>query len=316
MSKHSPSVIFAILIALTQHKRSMDLDRFLWKIKYTLPVRLIRMPLNHARRLWRRLVAFGYQHFGFPKPRTFTEKLEWIKRYERDPRMVVMADKAEVRGFVKERIGGQYLIPCLGVYRRVEEIPFDTLPDQFVLKVNNASGANIICTDKTKLDINRARRQLQAWLNRRNFSSVEHEWHYARIEPAVVCESFVQDSKGELNDYKFFCFHGEPKYVWVDIARHDAEKRSRNVFDERWNPLPLQLHVPRFLGNIPPPAHFDKMLELARKLSRGFKSVRVDLYNVDGKIYFGEMTFFSGDLFFCPRKYDRIWGDQLDLDCR
>lgn len=291
----------------------MNLERLWWRAKYTLPVRLVRMPLNHVRRLWRRAVAVSYQRFGFPRPRAFTTKLEWIKRYDRKPEMVMMADKAKVRDFVKERVGGEYLIPCLGVYRTADEIPFDQLPEKFVLKVNNASGTNIICPDKSKLDIAAAKRRLDEWLGRRNFSAVENEWHYAQIEPAVVCEAFVQDAQGELNDYKFFCFHGEPKYVWVDVARYDAPRRSRNIFDARWNPVPLQLHVPRFRGEVPPPPHLEEMLDIARKLSRGFKSVRVDLYNVDGRVYFGEMTFFSGDLYFRPRTYDRIWGDLIDL---
>lgn len=227
--------------------------------------------------------------------------------------MVMMADKAKVRDFVRECIGEEYLIPCLGVYHTAQEIPFDTLPQRFVLKVNNASGANIICRDKSKLDIEATRRQVDAWLRRSAYNKVEQEWHYAQIPPAVVCEAFMEDANGELNDYKFFCFHGEPKYVWIDIARHDYAKRCRNIFSADWTDIPLKLFVPRFRGDIPPPPGFEHMRALAAKLSQGLKSVRVDLYNVDGRIYFGEMTFFSGDLFFHPRKYNRIWGDALDL---
>ena len=238
-------------------------------------------------------------------------KLEWLKYFGRDPRYVEFADKIAVRDYVARTIGAEYLIPEIGHYRSASEIDFDSLPEKFVLKTNNASGTNIICKDKATLDVQAAREKLNRWLSR-TFGRREGEWHYGQIRPGILCEAFINDRNGELRDYKFFCFNGVPKYVWVDFDRYGANK-ARSIRDISWNKVPLRLTALDYKGEVPKPPNYEKMVEIAQKLAGDLKSVRVDLYNVDGKIYFGEMTFFSGDLYFRPRKYNRIWGQQLDL---
>ena len=144
------------------------------------------------------------------------------------------------------------------------------------------------------------------------FGTIDSEWHYGLIEPAILVENFVADSNGELNDYKFFCMNGRLEYFWIDYDRYGPNP-SRAIFDRDKRRINMTLYKPDYKGDIKMPAEIDHMMALAEKLSKDFKCVRVDLYNVDGRIYFGELTFFSGDLIFHPRKYNRVWGDKLDI---
>ena len=291
----------------------MDTQRLFYKFRKTIPGRLIMLPLNMFKRLYVYLRVVMCRKFGWKVPDSYAMKVEWIKLYDRNPMYVQLADKVKVKEYVKELVGEEYLIKTLGVYKSAEDIDFNKLPDRFVLKTNNASGTNIICRDKSKLDISAARTKLQKWVEDRSFGWKAGEWHYRLIEPRILCEEFVNDKNGELRDYKFFCFNGVPRFVWVDIDRYKPDK-SRAIFDAEWNRQNMTLATPDYKGDVKKPENYDLMLKIAAKLSQGLKLVRVDLYNVDGKILFGEMTFFSGDMFFRPRKFDKVWGSLIDIE--
>ena len=290
---------------------TMDIDRILYNFYKTIPGRLMRMPLSQARRTGAYLRVVWGEKLGLPKPKTFTLKLEWLKHFDRNPLLPYCADKVKVRDYVRKKIGSEYLIPAIGSYKNAAEIPFESLPSKFVLKANNSSGRNIICTNKSSLDIDATRKSTDKWLTEK-FGTIDSEWHYGLIEPAILVENFVADSNGELNDYKFFCMNGRLEYFWIDYDRYGPNP-LRAIFDRDKRRINMTLYKPDYKGDIKMPAEIDHMMALAEKLSKDFKCVRVDLYNVDGRIYFGELTFFSGDLIFHPRKYNRVWGDKLDI---
>ena len=288
------------------------IEELVYKYHKTFPVRVVRAPLNFLRRKCRRWRILIGEKLGLPVPDEFTMKLEWIKYFDRNPLMVTCADKVLVKDYVAKIIGDEYVIKTLGVFDRAEEIDFDVLPGKFLLKTNNASGTNIIVKDKSKLDIPRTREKLNRWIENRSFGKKENEWQYLAIEPKILIEEFVESPDGDLRDYKFFCFNGTPRYAWCDVDRH-GENKSRAIFDIAWSRLPMRLFTRDYGGDVLKPENYEKMVELAEKLSKPFKQVRVDFYNVGGKILFGEMTFFSGDLLFRPRKWNKIWGKQLKL---
>ena len=248
-------------------------------------------------------------------PKRYTEKIQWRKLYDNNPLYSRLADKYAVREWVKEKIGEEYLIPLLGVWDRAEDIDFDRLPDSFVLKTNNATSTNIIV--RNKKDINRKLiiGQLNNWLAY-PFWAASGEFHYKDIPPKIIAEQFMQDEgKEDLPDYKFLCFHGKPYCCWVDFDRYHGHKR--NIYDLDWNPQSWKLNrYERYTGNIEKPAHFEKMLALVETLCEGFSHVRVDLYLIQQKIYFGEMTFTSesGYAPIVPDEYDFILGEQWKID--
>ncbi|MFS0674962.1 ATP-grasp fold amidoligase family protein [Ornithinibacillus sp. 179-J 7C1 HS] len=244
---------------------------------------------------------------------TYNEKMQWVKLYDNDPLKAVLTDKYQVRDWIKNTIGEQYLIPLLGVWDNFDEIDFELLPQQFVLKTNNACGTNLIVKDKNKLDRIKAKKQFNRWM-KINFAFVGFEMHYKDIKPKIIAETFMEDSNGELKDFKFLCFNGEVHYCWVDIDRFND--RRRNVYNLNWE---LQEWTQHQFKNtdfpVPKPNNFELMVDLAKKLCQGFTHVRVDFYNVDGKIYFGEMTFTSGSGFvkITPEQYSVILGQMWKL---
>lgn len=239
-------------------------------------------------------------------PVTFTEKMQRRKLYEKDERMTRLSDKALVRDWVKEQIGEQYLIPAYGIYDSFDEIDFDALPDRFVLKANHASGWNIIVKDKSKLNLKEAKRKFDLWLSL-DYSYISgFEMHYQEITPKIVCEQYIETDKGDLPDYKFLCFNGEVKYCWVDLDRHT--NHTRNFYDLDWNLQPFKQCHENSSYEVKKPRNFEKMVELARVLCQDFSHVRVDFYNLDGVIYFGEMTFTSASGF------ERFLPDEKDIE--
>lgn len=264
----------------------MNITDFVYKYHNLFLLRVSRMPLNFLRRFYRRYRILIGEKLRLPVPREFTMKLEWLKYFDKNPLMPIYADKVAVKDYVVKEIGEQYIIKTLGVYTSASEIDFDKLPKRFVLKTNNASGTNIIVKDKSMLDIARTRQKLDTWLKNRSFGKREHEWQYLQIDPKILCEEFIESDEDGLSDYKFFCFNGKVAFVWKDIGRYTKHK-ARAIFDSGWNRMPMTLFTANYKGDIPKPANYDKMIELAEKLSKPFKEVRVDFYNVDGKIYFG-----------------------------
>ena len=224
-----------------------------------------------------------------------------------------MVDKYEAKKYVANIIGEEYIIPTLGVYDKFEDINFATLPNQFVIKCTHDSGGLIICKDKTKLNIKEARKKINKSL-KRNYFYTGREWPYKNVKPRIIAEQYMVDESGtELKDYKFFCFNGEPKLLFVAKDRPYATKF--NYYDMDFKKLPFKQHYKNFNDYIEKPKGFEKMIELSRKLSKDIPHVRVDFYDINGKVYFGELTFyhFSGFEKFEPEEWDRILGDMLKL---
>lgn len=248
-------------------------------------------------------------------PTTYTEKLQWLKLYDHRPEYTRMVDKYAVKEYVAEKIGPEYVIPLLGVWDRVEDIDFEKLPHQFVLKTTHDSGGIVVCKDKNQLDIPAAKRKLRRFL-KRNYYDHNREWPYKNVPHRIIAEGYMEDSRqGELRDYKFFTFGGVPRVLYVAQGRGLGGETVADFFDMDFNHLPFT--IDHDMAPVPPekPENFERMKELAAKLSAGTPQLRVDFYEVDGKVYFGEMTFFhcSGMESFHPEEWDQIFGDWVQL---
>ena len=250
-------------------------------------------------------------------PKTFNEKLQWLKLYDSTPLKTKLADKYLEREWIKEQIGEEYLVPLLGVWNCFDEIDFSKLPDKFVLKVNQGSGWNLIVTDKTNLNIREEKKKFDRWMSM-NFAYVSGlELHYKNIVPKIIAEEYLEDAKG-LIDYRFYCFNGEPRQVWVDVFS-GTTKHMREVYDMNWEKIPLRCTWPSAKGMLDEkPINFEKMKAFAKKLSQPFCFVRVDFYEVKKKLYMGEMTFIpmSGIGEFEPKEWDEELGRMLALPRR
>lgn len=255
----------------------------------------------------------GYK-LNLKNPRTFNEKLTWLKIYDRHKEYSRMVDKKEAKDYVASIIGEEYIIPTLAIYDKAEDIDFDRLPDQFVLKCTHDSGGVVVCKDKSKLDKAAAIEKLRQGL-KANFVSVNREYPYKNVIPRIIAEQYMEDESGfELKDYKIFCFNGEPKMFFIASDRQLGETKF-DFFDLEWNHLPIQQEYPNNPNGIPKPKNLEGLLDVARTLSKGFPHLRVDLYNCNGKIYFGELTFFhnSGLYPWNPKEWDYKLGDWLKL---
>lgn len=256
------------------------------------------------------LINMG-KELNLENPVTYTEKLQWLKLYDHRSEYTTMVDKYAVKQYVTERIGEEYVIPLLGVWENAEEIDFDSLPERFVLKTTHDSGAIIICKDKKTLDINNTKKKL-AYFLKRNYFDCNREWPYKNVKPRVIAEAYMEDSTDkELRDYKFFTFGGEPKVLYIAQGRGKGEPTVADFFDMDFNHLPFT--IDHDMAQTPPqkPKCFEEMKHLAAILSKGTPQLRVDFYEVDGKVYFGEMTFFhcSGFEGFHPEEWDKTFGD-------
>lgn len=249
-------------------------------------------------------------------PKTFNEKLQWLKLYDRKPEYTMMVDKYLVRDYIKEKLGEEYLIPLLGVWDDPDEIDFEKLPEQFVLKCNHNSGLGMyICKDKSQMDIEKVKSELRKGLSQ-DYYLTGREWPYKSVRPRIIAEQYMEDAKtSELRDYKFFCFNGEVKCFKVDFDRFVSHRA--NYYDTNGKLLPFGEKVcpPDFEREIEMPINLDLMLELAKKLSNGIPFVRVDFYEVNGKVYFGELTFYPASGFgpFIPEEWDFTLGSWISL---
>ena len=259
-------------------------------------------------------IMVGYD-LDLENPKTYNEKLQWLKLYYHDPLMTKCSDKYLAREYVKETIGEEYLIPLIGVWNRVEDIDFDKLPNQFVLKVNWGSGQNIIVKDKTQLDIEEAKNKLRDWMHPvSNHYYYFLEWPYKNIEPKIICEKYIEQSDGNLFDYKIFCFHGEPKFIFFHSDRFT--NHTKCVYDINWNKLDVMTGVTKhYDGDIHKPKSLDSLLFLSKKLSSDFIHISLDFYCVDNKIYMGEFSVYpdGGLTKFKPEKYDLEFGNLIKL---
>ncbi|WDL92125.1 glycosyl transferase [Bacillus sp. HNR-4] len=247
------------------------------------------------------------KELDFENPKTFNEKLQWLKLYNRKPEYTKMVDKFEVRKYITDRIGEEYLIPLIGVYDSFEEIDFDVLPNQFVLKPNHTSGNVYICKDKSKINYEELKKEINMWLKRRYYW-MHREWPYKNVKPKIVCEKYMVDESGvELKDYKMYCFNGEIKLIQVDYDRFNGHKR--NLYNREWEYVPTSIKYPSNPDVvIKKPSKLKEMLELASVLSEGHPYVRVDFYSINEKLYFGEITFYP------EAGYGKFDPDDLDIE--
>lgn len=260
----------------------------------------------------------GYS-LDLSNPQTFNEKLQWLKLYDRKPEYTMMVDKYKVREYIKEKLGEEYLIPLLGVWDKAEDINFDKLPNRFVLKCNHNSGLGMyICKDKSKLTENQIkaiRKNLAKGLQQ-DYYLTGREWPYKNVPRKIIAEKYMEDSKtGELRDYKFFCFNGEPKALFIATDRQSDRETCFDFFDIEYNHLPIINGHPNAQTIPQKPKNYVEMIKLAKILSADIAHVRIDFYEVNGRVYFGEITFFqnSGFVPIEPKEWDEKLGDWITL---
>lgn len=234
---------------------------------------------------------FG-KRLNLDNPKTFNEKLQWMKLYYREPICSIMVDKYEAKKYVSELVGEDYIIPTYGVYDSFDEINFSELPNQFVIKCTHDSGGLVICRDKEKFEINSAKRKINRCL-KRNYYWHGREWVYKEIKPRIIVEKYMEDRDArELMDYKFYCFDGKPEFLYISHGLENHATASISFFNLSFHEMPFyRSDYKRF--DIPPekPAKFEDMVQIAAQLSKGFPFLRVDLYQINGQVYFSELTF-------------------------
>ena len=259
-----------------------------------------------------------YSNFGYKinlnNPKTFNEKIQWRKLFERDPFFTILADKNKVREYVKHKIGSEYLIPLLGVYNNPQEVNWSSSQEKFVIKPNHGAGCVIYCDDMGSFDRDSANKEMEVWI-RTNFYHISREWQYKNIDPKIIFEKFIEsDTNSGLTDYKFFCFDGKPKLIQVNVDRYT--KHSLLFYSPKWKKQNMSLRgYPISTRNISKPKNLEIMLEIASQLSKGISFCRVDLYNVKGKVLFGEITLTpnGGNVPIVPYKKDLALGNLMHL---
>lgn len=261
------------------------------------------------------MYRMGYL-LNLDSPKTYNEKLQWMKLHLRKPIMTTMVDKYAAKEYVAKIIGNEYIIPTLGIWESVDDIDFDKLPNQFVLKCTHDSGGLVVCKDKSSLDVEKAKSKLRIAL-KNNYYYSNREWPYLNVPRRIICEQYMEDESGyELKDYKWFCFDGEPKALFIATDRQVAGEETKfDFFDTEFTHLPFTNGHPNATKKICKPKGFEKMKILAAKLSEGWPHLRVDFYDINGKIYFGELTFYhwSGMTPFEPKEWDLKFGEWINL---
>lgn len=276
---------------------------------YFFLIRRFCSDATHAHFLFKR--AFD-RRLNLIEPKSFNEKIQWMKLYDRNPLYQKLADKYAVREYVKNRVGGEYLTVLLGLYERVEDIVLDAFPERFVLKATHGSGWNIICQGRQAFDWNSSMKKMKKWLNS-NYFDLGREWAYKHIPPRILCEEFLEDENGMIpKDYKFFCFSGAPLFVQVDLDRF--ENHTRVFYNQEWERQPFELAYPAPSYDLARPRQLEEMLFVASSLSKDIPFCRVDLYSLP-KVIFGEITLYpeNGQENFRPQKYDEILGGYFKL---
>lgn len=249
------------------------------------------------------------------EPQTFNEKLQWLKLYDRKEKYTKMVDKYAVKEYVANIIGKEYIIPTLGIYNNFDEIDLEKLPNKFVIKCTHDSGGLIVCKNKNELDIKMARKKINKSL-KTNYYYCGREWPYKNVKPRIIVEKYLEDKKiKELRDYKFFCFNGEPKIMYISDNSHRANQHCC-FYDMQFNELNIKRKdYKEFEQIVEKPHNFNKMIEFSKMLSKDIPHVRVDWYEVNGKLYFGELTFYtcSGFIPFETEEWDYKMGEMLEL---
>jgi len=283
-------------------------------------------------------VQMGYK-LNLDNPQTYNEKLQWLKLYNRKPEYTQLVDKADFKTYVTNTIGKQYVIPTIGIWDKFDDINFRLLPNQFVLKCTHDSGGLIICHDKSSLDVKKAKRKINTCL-KRNYFYFGREWPYKHVKPRIMIEKFMSSDKLDINienlqsidtdtlqkkygllDYKFMCFDGEVKALFLDIgvvtgSDGHAEEYYRSVYDKNWNVMSVKETREHYPIPIDKPIFLDEMVKIAEQLSAGHPHIRVDLYYINHQIYVGELTFYHGSgmgNFFIPNDWDYKFGEWIKL---
>ncbi len=256
--------------------------------------------------------CFGY-NLDLKNPQTFSEKMQWLRVYDNTSLKTKLSDKYLVREWVKSKIGEKYLIPLLGVYNNFDEIDFKKLPNSFVIKCNHGCGYNIIVRNKKKLNLKETKLKINKWM-KENYAYLFGEYQYKKIEPKIIIEKYLENINSDVYDYKFFCFNGKPKYILHCFDRASGILKN-SFYDLSWKKQNFVYTGQLYKKAIAKPKNLSKMTEVAKILSQNFKHVRVDLYNINGKIYFGEMTFtsYGGYFHFDPPEWNLKLGKMLDL---
>ena len=270
---------------------------------------------------WRFKLQMGYK-LNLDNPQTFSEKLQWLKLYNRKPEYTQMVDKYTAKEYVAKIIGEEYIIPTLGVWDKFDDIDFDKLPDQFVLKTTHGGGNTgvVICKDKSTLDRDATKKKLKRSLKSDIYKSLK-EWPYKNVKKRIIAETYLSEEitpenpTGDIIDYKFFCFNGEAKAVLIATERHSTTGVCFDYFDKDFNHYPFEQGGPNSKKEIKKPEYLENMWEIANKLSKSIPHVRVDLYCIRGHIYFGELTFFdsSGLAEFTPDEWNYKFGEWITL---
>ena len=262
-----------------------------------------------------RFKKLAHYKMDWKNPKTFNQKLQWLKLYDRKPIYTTMVDKYGAKKYVADIIGEEYIIPTLGVWDKFSDIDFDSLPNQFVLKCTHDSGGMCIVRNKSEFDKKQAKKKFKIALNRNPYS-VDREWPYKNVKPRIIAEKYMQDGDSKfLPVYKFFCFDGRAKIVQV-IQNDKTPDETIDYFDREWNLLELRQNFPNSKMPLKKPECLDKMLEIVDTLAQSKKNfIRVDLYIINGAIYFSEYTFFSdsGTAKFHPSHWDETLGSWITL---
>lgn len=289
-------------------KAIIQVSRHLWlkKIMRLCPDRMY----IHLKWIGRRMPY----RLNLKHPRTFNEKLQWMKLYDRKPLYTTLVDKYSVKQYVSTMCGEEYVIPVLGVWERVEDIEWEKLPRQFVIKCSHDCGGMVICRDKSKLNKDQAREKIrQCFL--KDYYYEGREWPYKNVKKRIFAEQYMEDEYGELRDYKFFCFDGVVKAMFVASERTIGEEVKFDFFDENFIHLDLKQGHPNADAVPNKPQGFETMKKLAAMLSKGIPQVRIDFYDVNGHVFFGEFTFFhfGGMVSFEPIEWDYTFGSWVQL---
>lgn len=276
-------------------------------VKHMLPDKIyLKLKYKHV---------FG-RKLDLRNPQTYNEKLQWMKLYDRKDLYTKLVDKYEVKGYVSKLIGDDYIIPTLGVWNSFDEIDFDTLPNQFVLKCTHDSGGLVIVKDKSCMDKRKTKEIIEKCL-KNNFYLYDREWPYKNVKPRIIAEKYMEDdTTHDLRDYKIFTFNGEAKILFIATERQTQNEETKfDFFDVNFNHLDIRNGHPN--AAVPPskPEHLDLMVKLAEILSTGIPTLRCDFYEVNGRVYFGELTFFhwGGFVPFDPDEWDYKLGSWIDL---
>ena len=323
--KYGPKRVFSIRTEGPQHVLEVLGKQWRWLRRLTRLERILyfeRFSKDFSEEDQRYFLDCQFQEklgraINWDNPQTFNEKLQWLKLYYHNPLMTQCSDKLAVRDYIAQRIGEEYLVPALGVYSDPDEIDFDALPDRFVLKVNWGSGQNIICKDKSTLDIEEAKSKLKQWMQpQSNIYYLFLEWGYKNIQPKIICEQYIENdsSNHDIYDYKFFCFNGKVAYIMFLAERQFGLKMA--FYDTQWEKQDFVYNYPMNEKNVPVPDNLSEMIHAAETLAKEFPVVRVDFFRMnDGKLYAGEMTFYSaaGYCKWNPPEWDLKLGQMIQL---